>query len=165
MGSQIYFTGSIEFCESNSRFYATRGEQIYSFKFDGTDLRLEYSFGENGKNFNSDYNTLLIRLMHVYNDSLYFLRPSNTSGSIHLFKYDTKTKEICDLSIEKGYGEESYIYNYFIVDNAIYIEISDSNGPKIIKTDMDMQDEIQLEYDTSIMVPHMTTAANTPSAV
>ena len=140
------FSGSIEYCSYNDRFYATRGDQICSFRFDGTDFKTEFYFSEDGNDFSSSlYNTRLIKNMHIYNSYLYMQKLDAVSGEYFLLRYDLKTGIYENLCETSGYND-SNVWHYIITDKGLLIKLeTKKDGIFCIKTDFEMQNVEKLD--------------------
>ena len=101
----------------NNRFYTmTRHGQIYSFAFDGSDLKIEYgptSFTIeelNALQFTWDENP------EVYGKYIYILMNADENGNPHTLRFNTETKEMEDLTEKTG----NAIFTYFFYNEEIY---------------------------------------------
>ena len=115
-GSQM-----IRYCEYDNRFYALRGEQFCSFSFDGSDLKVVYSFGPDG-NFETETKGYLyggLMYLQIYGKNIYFIARDNESGKRGLMCYDAETKEMKRLF----YNEHTSVYGYILSTNGIYISL------------------------------------------
>ncbi len=112
---------SMEYCAADNRYYFTRGEQIYSVSFDGSDVKIACSFGEVGKFENDENDNNLngnnkVSHMQIYGQYVYFFTVDAEKGTRVLKRYDVKTKETSEvLHQSKGvitfYGfHEEYLY-------------------------------------------------------
>ena len=88
---------SIEYCEYDNRFYALRGSQFCSFAFDGSDLKVEYSFGEEGKFGANKHGVYMFgdtADLCVYEKYAFFLVLDKERGNFALNRFDIETKVI-----------------------------------------------------------------------
>lgn len=117
----------IRYCEYDNRFYALRGEQFCSFSFDGSDLKVIYSFGMDG-NFETEMKGYLyggLMYLQIQGKNIYFIARNNESGRRELMCYDAETKEMKHLF----YDEHTSVYGYLLSENGIYISlIGDNQG-------------------------------------
>ena len=126
--AEIGLTGgmqNLEYCAYNNRIYALRGEQLFSFKFDGSDLKLEYSFGEEGKEFgyvNIYMGVTEVKYLHVYGQYVFMLHKNASTGNQELMRYDTKTSKMENMS-EKANISNHNIDGYIIGYDRMYISI------------------------------------------
>ncbi len=96
---------SMEYCAADNRYYFTRGEQIYSISFDGSDIKIDCSFGEVGKFENDQGNSNQLNLngsnwvghMGIYGQYVYFFAVDAEKGTRVLKRYDVNTEEISDI--------------------------------------------------------------------
>lgn len=113
---------SIEYCEYDNRFYALRGSQFCSFSFDGSDLRVEYSFGEEGKFGENKHGAYMFgdtAYLCVYGQYAFFLVRDSKSGKFALTCFDVKTKEF-----ERIFYDENTNFNgYWICNDSIYMSL------------------------------------------
>ena len=118
---------AIRFCEYDNRFYALRGEQFCSFSFDGSDLKIVYSFGMDG-NFETELKGYLyggLMYLQIHGKNVYFIARDNESGKRVLMCYDAETKEMKRLF----YDERTAVYGYLLSQNGIYIYlVGDDQG-------------------------------------
>ncbi len=119
---------SVEYCEYDQRFYALRGEQLYSFAFDGSDLQHIGSFGEEGK-FNRDnrrgmYQPQGLFFLKIKGQYVYFLCRDTKLGYRILMQYDAKEKKMNHIfpDIQKG------LSTYYIGNDALYLDIAGDEG-------------------------------------
>ncbi len=115
---------SMDYCEADNRYYFTRGEQLYSVAFDGSDAKLACSFGEAGK-FENDKNGLdigganAVSFMGIYDQYVYFFTLDSEEGTRTLKRYDVKTGEVKDIFHRSR--SESTITFYGFVDGYLYV--------------------------------------------
>lgn len=81
--------------EKSRRFYVVRGEKLYSFSENGTDLRLEFSLGDIGE-WNDVYYSLVssISYMERYDSFLYFYKKDSDDGRRTFCRYDMEKREL-----------------------------------------------------------------------
>ncbi|MBQ9747388.1 MAG: DUF5050 domain-containing protein [Clostridia bacterium] len=114
---------SIEYCAYNNRFYALRGAQFCSFAFDGSDLKVEASFGEAGK-FGSDKHgvypyggTVYLGVQGKY---VYFMANQSESGKKALMCFDVESGKLSTLY----HREDTHVLGYQVSENALYYNLS-----------------------------------------
>jgi len=124
----------------NNRFYTmTRHGQIYSFAFDGSDLKIEYgptSFTIeelNALQFTWDENP------EVYGKYIYILMNADENGNPHTLRFNTETKEMEDLTEKTG----NAIFTYFFYNEEIYG--LDAKLRTWVKADLDLKEMIPIE--------------------
>ena len=138
----------------SNRLYLTRRQNLFSMNFDGTDIKLEVSFGDIGKDLNiptknSNENIICLK---TYNEYLYFIYPTkienveSENGSTRLkatnslFRYNLETKKLENLSESVGY-EGNYFNEYYIIGNKIFFnDYSTEFGYRFCYTNLDMTD-------------------------
>ena len=115
----------------NNRFYtATQYGHIYSFAFDGSDLKIEYgedSYLPGEFNFNlwsSNY--------RIYDKYIYIPLYADENGNSHTLRFNTETKEMEDLTEKTG----NDILIYFFYNGEIYGR--DTKRLNWIKTDLEL---------------------------
>lgn len=114
---------SIEYCEYDNRFYALRGAQFCSFAFDGSDLRVEHSFGEEGKFGSNRHGVYMFGdLIHlsIHGQYIYFYARDNESGKHALIRFDAQTKEIHRIF----YDAETNLGGYLISEDTLYVSMA-----------------------------------------
>lgn len=139
----------------NSRIYVTRGDNIFSFTIMGSDIRLEVSFSDAGKDPNKPYiqsgNPNIKNLMYFdnyifFNYSIIDYEKSDDENiySIRLlYRYDVNTKELVNLSQDNDYKDmqikQIYDKNEIIVfllkDDSYDFYLCDFDGNIIRKLD------------------------------
>ncbi len=112
---------SIEYCAYNNRFYALRGEQFCSFSFDGSDLKIEASFGEEGKFEHLELGYLYGGLQHLNIQGKYafFLAHDVDDGKFVLMRYDVESGEMTRLF----HDTNTYVNGYLLQKNEIYLSL------------------------------------------
>ena len=113
---------NIEYSDYNDRLYVLRGQKIYSLLSDGSDVRLECSFGERG-----DWNKLptggditeALRRMtlqdrYLYADNIVYRENRIVST---LICYDMETGEVRTLEV----GESEEYGSYFVGEDCLYV--------------------------------------------
>ncbi len=121
-------TQTIEYCDYDRRFYALRGEQIYSFSFDGSDLRHVASFGEVGKFENDDsargsYKAEGLMYLSIQGKYLYFLSRDSETGNRVMYRYDVETDKT-----EQLFSELDAIYCFHVGEKGIYMSLVGENA-------------------------------------
>ncbi len=114
---------SIEYCAYNNRFYALRGAQFCSFSFDGSDLRVEASFGEAGK-FGTDKHgvypygdTVYLGIQGQY---VYFLANQGESWKKALMCFDVESGQLHTLY----HREDTHVVGYQVSETTLYYTLS-----------------------------------------
>ena len=144
---------NLEYCSYNNRLYALRGEQLFSFKFDGSDLKLEYSFGEQGKEFENVtiyMGVTEVRYLHVYGQYVYMLHKCAATGNMELMRYNTKTSKMENLS-EKANLTNYQINGYILGNDRVYISVFDSETKMfyLLSADLDLNEIKTVTTDVS----------------
>jgi len=99
----------------NNRFYtATQYGQIYSFAFDGSDLKIEY--GEDSYSLEEVNRALWSPNYRVYDKYIYIPLYADEKGNSCTLRFNTETKEMEDLTEETG----NSILPHFFYNGEIY---------------------------------------------
>ena len=135
-----------------NRLYMVRKENIFSMNFDGTDIKLEVSLGEHGKNLNSpiDNEGSNIINLQVYDNYLYFVFPTTVKKdsstdfgykiSNSLFRYNLETKKLENLTEKSGY-ESEYFREYIVCSDKIYFtDMTKEEGYRFCSANLDFSD-------------------------
>ena len=145
---------SIEYCEYDNRFYALRGAQLCSFSFDGSDLKVECSFGEEGKFGTNKHGVYMygdLSSLSVHGQYVYFFAKDHESGNFALTRFDVKNKELkrifCDENTNFG--------GYFVSGDTLYISMV-GNYSGVYRAALDgsglekISDNIYADFSTGI---------------
>ena len=131
-------TSKIQYCGYNNRFYALRGEKLCSFSFDGSDLKIEYSFGEKGSLDEFIYSGQSADLQ-IWKNRVYFGNLNSETGTREVFYFEIDTGDIVHLTE----NIEDSVINFIIYDESLYFEIlkKTEKGSEFgtYRSDMDMQ--------------------------
>ncbi|MBO4429421.1 MAG: hypothetical protein J5832_05655 [Clostridia bacterium] len=141
------------YSEKYNRFFFARGQNIYSTSFDASDLKLEYSFGEEGKIDRSltagemnQYDNYISNLK-IYGDYLYFRRANDDFGVWQIIRYDIRTQKIAEMTPDTG----EWITSYAIVDDYIYFKtLGDGWKIRFFTTDLDFNERHEVDDSISI---------------
>jgi len=99
----------------NNRFYAvTCIGKIFSFAFDGSDLQIEYE--DETCKFGNINNYLWAQTYSAYDEYIYITLEKDESGNPHLLRFNTKTKEMEDLTEKTG----NHMYPSLFYNGEIY---------------------------------------------
>ncbi len=112
---------SVRYCAFDNRFYALRGEQLYSFAFDGSDVELEHSFGEEG-DLAADRMAYLdggLIYLQIFGKNIYFLARSSESGKRALMCYDAEREKLRTVFYDGG----TTVYGYLLCGDALYLSL------------------------------------------
>ena len=116
----------------NNRFYAvTCIGKIFSFSFDGSDLQIEYE-DETCKLGNVN-KYLWAQTYSAYDEYIYITLEKDENGNPHLLRFNTKTKEMEDLTEKTG----NHMYPILFYNNEIYGR--DIRGLNWFKADLEMK--------------------------
>ena len=111
----------VKYSDYNGRLYVLRGQKIYSLRSDGSDVRLECSFGERGDwNDNSSFgDTESLQKMTLQGRYLYaenvFYQDKHIVAT--LVCYDMETGEVRTLEV----GESEEYGSYFVGEDCLYV--------------------------------------------
>ncbi|MBQ9747332.1 MAG: hypothetical protein IJV98_00970 [Clostridia bacterium] len=112
---------SVRYCAYDNRFYALRGEQLCSFAFDGSDLRVECSFGEEG-DLETDVIAYLfggLLYLQIRERYVYFLARDSVSGKRVLTRFDVETNRLDRLF----HDPDTTVNGYLLCENGIYLNL------------------------------------------
>ena len=101
----------------NNRFYTvTQHGQIYSFSFDGSDLKIEY--GPESFKFEELSSIYYVwdPNIEVYEEYIYIRMDADENGNPHTLRFNTETKEMDDLTEKTG----NAILTYFFYNEEVY---------------------------------------------
>ena len=116
----LTFNTSVAWCGENNRIYFLRGSQFCSVSFDGSDLKIEKSYGEHGYFDQYVYETHLWNIS-CYNNIICFLIRDNMSGEFRLIEYDVRTKSYIDLNDYLSLA--GVLEGYILSDRGIYMRV------------------------------------------
>lgn len=140
---------TIEYCEYDNRFYALRGQQFCSFAFDGSDLRIEHSFGEEGKFGNEgDLESLFYSFGSVANLEIkgnyaYLLAPDTKSGRQALMRFDVEKEKMETLF----YDDEIRLRGYLIAGDFIYSMLIGEKCNGLYRSDLNFENLERISDD------------------
>ena len=115
-----YKLQTIEYCQYNDRYYALRGQKLCSFAFDGSDLRIEHSFGEMGDFDEWMYSYGSVVNLKISGKYAFCLAPDISTGKHALMRYDIENKKMETLF----HDSQSSIIGYLLADERIYISLT-----------------------------------------
>ena len=150
----FYCSDECIFSPYTNRLYMERYDTLFSMKFDGSDIRMEISFGDVGSDITKDpvrssgtYGQ--ISCLQQYDNYLYFVYPTsikkdNSDSELQsfwsLFRYDLKTKKLENLSENVGY-ESSYLSAFTLTKNKIiFSDMTENRGVRLFSANLDMTD-------------------------
>ncbi len=113
---------TVRYSAYDNRFYVLRGEQFCSFSFDGSDLKIIHSFGEEG-NFETEMRGYLyggLIYLQIQGSGVYFLARDKESGKGILMCYDIETKAMKKLFHDR----DTAIHGYLLSENGIYFSLA-----------------------------------------
>ena len=124
-----YFQNFV-YCEYNSKFYIPRGQQLFSYKADGTDLTLEYAFGDMGALSKPTYLNNYFYQLTAYENYIYFVYAADDI----LYRYNVDTK-----TLETIY--EDYTCNFYVItEGGLLAECCRYEGTTIVEEYIVMAD-------------------------
>ena len=139
----------VAYSEETERVYLARGQKLYSTSFDASDLRLEFSLGEKGGIEEQRYDIDYIRWLRCYDKYLYFMYRNDNTGHEQVFRYDTSSKKIEEMTS----GENEWVMGYEIADGYVYFKMLNSdNIITYVTADMDFKNRKTVDdpiYPTS----------------
>lgn len=102
-------TQQVEYSLYNNRFYILRGQKLCSFSFDGSDLCIEYSFGEDGDFENRSYSPYSVVQLKIVENEAYMLSADAETGKRDLMCYDLKKEIMYNLTSDIDGDVNDYI--------------------------------------------------------
>lgn len=124
----------------NNRFYtATSYGQIYSFAFDGSDLKIEYGKDSYPREENKRYQNIWFQNFNVYDKYIYISLRADEEGNPHTLRFNTETKEMEDLTEKTG----NYVNVYFFYNGEVYG--TDAQSINWFKTDLSLKEMTPIE--------------------
>ena len=141
----------IIYSERNNRIYIVRGQQIYSVSFDASDLRHECSVGEAGviqREYENEwelysYDNDYIIDLRQYENFIFFLSKNEETGYWQVYKYNSDTKELNELT-----AKDEQIIAYEIADGYIFAKGVINGAYSYFVTDFDFADRKYVSYPT-----------------
>ena len=121
------------YCAFNNRFYALRGQKLCSFSFDGSDLKVDYSFGENGGWDEYLYNTWGLYHLGVYDRYVYMITIDSETGERQLMRYDVAAGQMRNLSENKG-NIMDYMFGY----DTLYLMVQTEESTGMYRSDLEL---------------------------
>ena len=126
----------------NNRFYTvTQHGQIYSFSFDGSDLKIEY--GPESFKFEELSSVYCVwdPNIEVYEEYIYIRMDADENGNPHTLRFNTETKEMDDLTEKTG----NFLKPDFFYNGEIYGRVRNQSGYGWYKADLDMKNMEPIE--------------------
>ena len=124
-----YFQNFV-YCEYDGRFYIPRGQQLFSYKADGSDLTLEYSFGDMGALSKPTYLNNYFFQLTAHENYIYFIYGNDDA----LYRYNVDTK-----TLETVY--EDYSCNFYVItEGGLFAECCRYEGTTIVEKYIVMAD-------------------------
>ena len=142
----------IRYCEENNRFYALRGQKLFSFSFDGSDLKEEYSFGEDGALDSLFYDSSSSMDLNIFENHVYFITFDIERGTRNLMHLDINTGKTENLSAHLT----EKLVSYLIVDGAFYLTLQNGKESGVYRADMNLENMTKL---SDSIHPSMTYAS------
>lgn len=149
------------YSSETNRIYMPRGENIFSMKFDSTDVKIEVSMGDDGKDLiKYPQSTMPIENLQIYDKYLFFVNiqaktipnyygdgASETIAVKTLFRYNCENRTIENLFERSGYEGNNFV-NYYIANEKIFfIDINSENGARFHVCDIDFENIKDIEND------------------
>ena len=129
-------TQGIEYCAYNNRFYALRGQKLCSFNFDGGDIKIEYSFGENGGWDELYYDPFGLYSLKIYDHYAYMITIDSETGDRNLMRYDVASGEMRELTSQT----DIYVSNYLLGYDCLYLFVLGEEGTALYRSNLDMEE-------------------------
>ena len=142
----------IRYCAENNRFYALRGQKLFSFSFDGSDLREEYSFGEDGGLDSLFYDSFSSMDLNIFENNVYFITFDMERGTRNLMRLDINTGKTENLSAHLT----EKLVSYSIADGCLYLNLQNGKESGVYRADMNLENMTKL---SDSLHPSMTYAS------
>lgn len=117
---RLAFQSSVTWCEENNRIYFLRGAKFCSVSFDGSDLKIERSFGEEGSFDQYTYRMCLWNIAS-YKNRVYFMIQEDQSGVYRLIEYDVIKNTYQDLNAIWNLKDD--LAGYILTDTGLYLRM------------------------------------------
>lgn len=132
----------IQYNEYDNRFYTLRGDKLCSFSFDGSDLKIVYSFGEKGA---LDQNCAggSVHYMQLSKNRVYVSVPNAENGRRDIVYYDIDTGKLFNLTQNSG-KQTGY---YWLFENELYFWVYEGEESYLYRSDLDMKYLRKTEMD------------------
>lgn len=91
----------IQYSEYDDRFYYLRGEQLCSFATDGSDFKIEYSFGNEGDLNRYAYSMFSVIYLQFSGKYAYMIQQENVPDRL-LWRYNLETDEMVQITHPSG---------------------------------------------------------------
>lgn len=127
---------SIKYCAYDNRFYALRGQKLCSFAFDGSDLKIEYSFGEDGDFDQFAYDPFGVFSLQIVGTRAYFITLDKQDGTRELWYYDIKADKAVNLSADT----QMAVIDYLMQDDMLLLTMRSDQDIGVYRADMDMKE-------------------------
>lgn len=131
---------SIQYCEYDNRFYVFRGQKLCSFSFDGSDLKIEHSFGEEGNFDQFAYDPFGVFSLQIVGTRAYFITLDDQEGTRKLWYYDVKEDKAVNLSADSKIS----VIDYLIQDDMLLLTMRSDQDSGVYRSDMDMKEIIKV---------------------
>lgn len=137
---------TILYREEDNRLYALRGKNFLTMNFDGSDVKILYTFGENDWD-DSMYKGTVLKYLQLCDEYAYMLVQNEDSGNYELYRYNIdkgnmdnlmgNAAQINSVDRYKTNGEEIYFWSLNGESNGFYKanmdltqiqKLSDDNG-------------------------------------
>lgn len=124
---------TIKYSAYDNRCYILRGQKFCSVSFDGSDLRVDYSFGEEGDFSELGYSPFGVLNLEILGQYAYMLWIDSDTGYYKLMRYDMSSKKMS--KIYEVSKQDEY-FDYTIQGNQLLLKI----GSKIYLSNYDATD-------------------------
>ena len=131
---------NIRYCEYDNRFYAFRGQKLCSFSFDGSDLKIEYSFGEDGDFDQFAYDPFGVFSLQIVGTRAYFIMLDKQDGTRELWYYDIKADKVVNLSADMKMA----VIDYLIQEDMLLLTMRSDQDSGVYRADMDMKEILKV---------------------
>ena len=135
-----HLKGNLVYCAYDNRFYFLRGQKFCSMSFDGSNAKVEHSFGESGDlsvPTNEIYDIGDLADISVYENYVFFLWLNADTGRYNLMRYDIKT-QVCENLSEKEEKTGNMGRYYLVNDGVLFLQTVDEKTA-LYRSDYNLQ--------------------------
>ncbi|MBQ8498001.1 MAG: hypothetical protein IJ489_11185 [Clostridia bacterium] len=132
----------IKYNEYDNRFYSIRGDKLCSFSFDGSDLKIVYSFGEKGALDEHSAGGSVYNL-RIAKNRLYVNIVNAEKGGREIVYYDIDTGKLHNLTENL----EGQFYDFWIFEGSLYFEMLHDEEIALYRSDLDMKNICKTEIE------------------
>ena len=145
----VSFTQPIVYHSNDNRLYALRGSKFLSMSFDGSDVKILYSFSDVDTLEDETYDRAACAYLQVYQNYAFMTALNNETGNRDFYRYDIKNDEmLCLTGEEKTFQNVEY---FFLDEDILYFCTIEEAQLNLYCADLDFQEatlvQTQIEGD------------------